>query len=315
MYASFVQRIVALLCRAGLPSAAACARTLRRVGTALSSALHRCCACVGVGRADAGARLRRCRCTAPRSAPTLTPHEWRSARARSSRAHSPTSSTQPRSQQCCAATRSTRTCWVRRHPHGGLLRRARADSHGAGALASRYLQHADVSFYTLVAVRRCAGSKRWAMRVQRAHLLRARLTLQFHRRTRLCDHGGLQGSGAGGTDSADVTRNAFDVLCSVPARFEAVDGTELSSAWCGWAPSADGSGKAHKRRPGKAASGAGTPRWADAASQRRAFSEAWLAFLRVELPMDIYKARPFFSLACLPVQLPRACTPRRKLSA
>ena len=84
-------------------------------------------------------------------------------------------------------------------------------------------------------------------------------------------------------------RNAFDVLCSAPAVF-ALD--EQSPSWCQWEAEA---ARVGRKRSASAAAGtasaAGTPRWADSASQRRAFSEAWLSFLRLELPLDIYKAR------------------------
>ena len=82
-------------------------------------------------------------------------------------------------------------------------------------------------------------------------------------------------------------RNVFDVLCAAPAVF-ALDAQ--SPSWCQWevAPAHAG-----RKRSAAVAAGAqpatGTPRWADAGSQRRAFSESWLSLLRLELPLDIYK--------------------------
>jgi hypothetical protein len=84
-------------------------------------------------------------------------------------------------------------------------------------------------------------------------------------------------------------RNAFDVLCSAPAVF-ALD--EQNPSWCRWEAR---TARIGQKRSASASVGVppatGTPRWADSASQRRAFSEAWLSFLRLELPLDIYKAR------------------------
>lgn len=121
---------------------------------------------------------------------------------------------------------------------------------------------------------------------------------------RLCDRGCKPSSegGAAAARSEDVVRNVFDVLCAAPAVF-ALDAE--SPSWCQWETEVPRVGR---KRSAAAVSGAlsptGTPRWADAASQRRAFSEAWLSFLRLELPLDIYKVRTLFE-----------CPPARRLWA
>ena len=111
----------------------------------------------------------------------------------------------------------------------------------------------------------------------------------------------------------DAVRNAFDVLCLVPARFEDQDGQPYEP-WCHWPPPAK-----RARTKGEAAGDASAaPRWLDAARRRHAFSEAWLTFLRLQLPMDLYKARFFGapfpspphtmnarSLECNPTHKPR----------
>ena len=83
-------------------------------------------------------------------------------------------------------------------------------------------------------------------------------------------------------DSGDSLRNAFDVLCSTPPQF---GDDEALTAWCSWQP---GLGEGKRAR---GADTAGVPRWADPTRRRKAFSEAWLALLRVELPLDLYKVR------------------------
>ena len=156
------------------------------------------------------------------------------------------------------------------------------DSQHTGALASRYLQHPDVRYYTHTVLRKCEL-------LQLCRVV-ARLTPSAAC-LRLCDRGckpSLE-SGAAAACQEDVVRNAFDVLCSAPAVF-ALD--EQSPSWCRWEAEA---ARVGRKRSASVAAGAapatGTPRWADSASQRRAFSEAWLSFLRLELPLDIYKAR------------------------
>ena len=96
----------------------------------------------------------------------------------------------------------------------------------------------------------------------------------------------MSDAGAVSARKDDVVRNAFDVMCAAPAVF-ALDAQ--SSSWCQW--ESGGARVGRKRAADAVAPAAGTPRWADAASQRRAFSEAWLSLLRLELPLDIYKAR------------------------
>ncbi len=107
------------------------------------------------------------------------------------------------------------------------------------------------------------------------------------RARRLCDRACVAGDGAAAANSADAIRNVFDLLCSATPHFAAVDGTDDNCAWCGWEQQAAAVAPSRKA----AAAAPAVPRWADAASQRRAFSEAWLSFLRLELPLDIYKAR------------------------
>jgi U3 small nucleolar RNA-associated protein 19 len=174
----------------------------------------------------------------------------------------------------------------------------------AGALAARYLQHADVRFYTYVAARRRARVWRTYARAYPAHVA-APLTRvrRVRARARLCDRGCASpsdGGGAGGGASVeDVTRNVFDVLRSTPPHFAAVDGADEAGTWCGWeqhAADAAAAAAAASRKRARAAAAPpaaalSTPRWADAASQRRAFSDAWLSLLRMELPLDVYKVR------------------------
>ena len=162
-----------------------------------------------------------------------------------------------------------------------LVHAQRAACH-AGALASRYLQHPDVRYYTHTVLRRCE-------RLRLSPLVAP--VESFAACHRLCDRSCKPSSesGSAAARQEDVVRNMFDVLCSAPAVF-ALD--EHSPSWCQWEAEAARIGR---KRSASAAAGtqpaSGTPRWADPASQRRAFSEAWLSFLRLELPLDIYKAR------------------------
>jgi U3 small nucleolar RNA-associated protein 19 len=101
-----------------------------------------------------------------------------------------------------------------------------------------------------------------------------------------------------------VLRNAFDVLCCVPPHFESIEeGGGDDQVWCSWRP---GEGKETKRKRGKDKT-SGSPRWADPLSRRKAFSDCWLAFLRIELPLDLYKARGW------PCSVPSCLTPAQKV--
>ena len=86
--------------------------------------------------------------------------------------------------------------------------------------------------------------------------------------------------------SEDALRNAFDLLLAVPPVFEGTDEAPLE-AWCG----AQLDAAAPKRKAGEQGGARRGARWADAVGRRRAFSEAWLALLRIQLPLDLYKAR------------------------
>lgn len=90
-----------------------------------------------------------------------------------------------------------------------------------------------------------------------------------------------------------MMRNAFDVLRSVPPEFTCVDGSDADASWSQWHQRA-APGPSRKRAAGMDAAAVPavtTPRWADAAAQRRKFSDAWLSFLRLQLPVDVYKVR------------------------
>ena len=78
----------------------------------------------------------------------------------------------------------------------------------------------------------------------------------------------------------DALRNAFEVLCSVPAVFDMGDGE--AQPWCERLPEGKGGQASEEQK-------SSTPRWLDPAQRRRAFSDAWLAFLRLQLPADLYK--------------------------
>jgi len=147
--------------------------------------------------------------------------------------------------------------------YAGVLTRlvcsATFSSELLSALAARYLGLADVRFYTHTALRQ------------------------------LCEKGCMpDASHAAPAAQEDILRNVYDVLSCLPPRFEAAgDGDDVDktvpASWCPVTIS----------RKRSAAGGAqlGKARWADAAAQRRAFSSAWLSFLRNELPLDVYKAR------------------------
>lgn len=100
----------------------------------------------------------------------------------------------------------------------------------------------------------------------------------------LCDRladarAGAGGGGAGRGSRArdEVVRRCYALLAATPPPGRPGDAPRPS--WCGWAPPDSDPGPVP-----------GSPRWAEAGAQRRAFSAAWLALLRLPLPLDVYKA-------------------------
>lgn len=168
--------------------------------------------------------------------------------------------------------------------------RALVTGHGLtpevlGALVGRYLKFADVRFYTYVALGGVAGG------VDEAAA-----------RDDDDDDDGADDDDGGEMAPAlrpsDVARNTYDVLCSVPPDFRdwTADGSNAEGdvewdpveAWCredGVTP------PAKKKRKKVGADGKEVqPRWASGSKHRKAFSDAWIAVLRMPFPEDILKS-------------------------
>lgn len=94
----------------------------------------------------------------------------------------------------------------------------------------------------------------------------------------------------------DFSRNVYDVMVRLPIVNK--DAAELTS-WCGIAevgaviPAKDGSGPRQRRKQRQekdpTAPGQLAAKWASPKLQRRAYSDAWIALMRMDLPDDIYR--------------------------
>ena len=120
-----------------------------------------------------------------------------------------------------------------------------------------------------------------------------------------------EGEEEGEVSVHDLARNMFDLLIQTPPSLEGWEGGEEGdgstgclSSWSGAAeaglvgPANDAEGVRQRKRrrlqqqqqaPAAAGAAAQRAKWASAKHQRRAYSEAWLAFLRLDLPDDIYR--------------------------
>lgn len=192
-----------------------------------------------------------------------------------------------------------------------MLKSSAFSSVFLGALSNKYLKFADVRFYSLRAVQRVARSLAGAGAGESSS----------------DDEGGRE-EGEGEeraleeASPSDVARNCFDLLALIPASLGAADNKPLSReqqlmaalkaaageqgaprllSWCGAAESnlitgskgrAD-SGKERRKRKRELVAAGGSQlearKWANPKLQKQAFSNAWLAFLQMDLPDDIYK--------------------------
>jgi len=146
-----------------------------------------------------------------------------------------------------------------------ILRSPGVSSELMGALSSKYLGHWDVRYYT------CRGVARLAQ--------------------------ALPGTVEAGESRDDIVRNTFDLLKQIPPCDK---GDEVAS-WCGaWeaglvsaAAAKDEGSRARRKRKEKEGAGDRPLQraavWANQLSQVKEFSAAWLAFLQMPLPNDIYK--------------------------
>ncbi|WIA11201.1 hypothetical protein OEZ85_011328 [Tetradesmus obliquus] len=176
-------------------------------------------------------------------------------------------------------------------------------------LFTKYLHCLDVRFYTLAAITRLA--QQHAVRGETAAAAAA---------------GGDSGAedeeaavgGGSSRGSADVSRTMFDVLSHIapivpPKQPQQKDQQQQQQSpladlqsWCGAAEAglvqaagdSNASAKARRKRkqqqqeePGAAAAApaAAAAAWANLKLQQRCYGDAWLAFLRTDLPHDIYR--------------------------
>jgi U3 small nucleolar RNA-associated protein 19 len=121
------------------------------------------------------------------------------------------------------------------------------------------------------------------------------------------DAGGAGDAPSGEVSAHDLARNVYDALTHLsPQPSAGGEGEEALSSWCGAAEvglvgaAADGAEGARQRKKRKlaaasadAAAAAPAPplhaKWASPKLARRAYSDAWLALLRLPLPDDIYR--------------------------
>lgn len=122
---------------------------------------------------------------------------------------------------------------------------------------SQYCRHPDVQYVALKAL------KRLAERSEQGKL------------------GEAQAPDVAEADPEDVCRNVYDALSSMEFGFsDYEDGSQ--SAWCETVRGKGMSGRGKKR-------GRGGEKWRIGSERRRAFSGAWLSFLRMRLPSDVYR--------------------------
>lgn len=169
-------------------------------------------------------------------------------------------------------------------------------------LFQKYLNHADVRFYTLVTVKDISLARPEQLRPQSSTASAAttspsNVPSETGTAHTLPD---VSTTGIEGNTPADnVTRNLYDILNHVSPQFDPEDVT----SWCGAAEvgavkAATDKGEsararrkrqAEEQQAGKAAVKTAGVAWANAKNQRRAFSDAWLALLNREMPADLYK--------------------------
>ena len=92
-------------------------------------------------------------------------------------------------------------------------------------------------------------------------------------------------------DEPDDARGMYDILAHIPGAWCSGESAEAMQPWCGGPDiGVPPRGAARKRRRGATAGAAGVAaKWASSVLQRRAWSNTWLALLRMSLPADIMK--------------------------
>ncbi|KAK9824409.1 hypothetical protein WJX72_010079 [[Myrmecia] bisecta] len=190
-----------------------------------------------------------------------------------------------------------------------IVRSRHASAEVMGLLATKYLPCADVRYYTLRGIDKLA----------QLNAARAAAHAASDDELESEDVGDAVAAGSDAADvgGPDLARNLYDVLIHVAPGFPpsvskqsegeegaADDSTQGVQSWCGAAEvgavaaatGRESSNKRRRRRRQEAESGAAKPAagveavgWMSPALQKKAFSAAWLSFLRMPLPEDIYR--------------------------
>eukprot|EP00191_Tetraselmis_sp_GSL018_P021538 CAMPEP_0177578348 /NCGR_PEP_ID=MMETSP0419_2-20121207/296_1 /TAXON_ID=582737 /ORGANISM="Tetraselmis sp., Strain GSL018" /LENGTH=576 /DNA_ID=CAMNT_0019066777 /DNA_START=92 /DNA_END=1823 /DNA_ORIENTATION=- len=179
-----------------------------------------------------------------------------------------------------------------------------------GALSNKFLQFADVRYFVLQAVHSVASSLSDGAGDGGSDGGKAGSTSR--------GAGGGRGAHGHAAPPDEVARNCFDLLCAVaatmgarPRKLSAQEQILLQAlgqdppeaeqrllSWCGGleanvvaaVPSKKGRAGDKRKRDEEGGGGAvRRSKWASPKLQRRAFSQAWLAFLRMDLPQDIHR--------------------------
>lgn len=163
-----------------------------------------------------------------------------------------------------------------------------------GAILEKYAEHADLNYYLLRSI-----SKLCTRRASRPAPRASSNGGNENPDGASDEEEGANGDGSGDVSIADFARNVFDLISRLPPPSH--DPAELLLSWCGAAeegvvaPATDASGPRQRKKQRKEQQEGGhsgqmlTAKWASAKHRQRAYSDAWMAFLRLDLPDDIYR--------------------------
>ncbi|KAH7617166.1 hypothetical protein Ndes2526B_g07759 [Nannochloris sp. 'desiccata'] len=183
-----------------------------------------------------------------------------------------------------------------------ILLNNKVASEVVGAILEKYTEHADVYYYLLRAI-----SKLCSRRAAYPGLKSKGSAAAGDDIGDVSDEEGEEGNEDISTTATadDFARNVYDILSRISPPSD--ESTEELQSWCGAAEvgtvaaAGDASGPRQRKKQRKEAESNGisaitnstkplmNAKWASAKLRRKAYSEAWMAFLCLSLPNDIYR--------------------------
>lgn len=173
-----------------------------------------------------------------------------------------------------------------------ILTSAHVAPEAMGAILEKYAEHADLNYYLLRSI-----AKLCTRRASRPAPQSGSNSGNGDADTD--EEDGADGEGSPDLSTADFARNVFDLISRLPPPSN--DPSEPLLSWCGAAeegviaPATDASGPRQRKKQRREQQEGGrngavlTAKWASAKHRRRAYSDAWMAFLRLDLPDDVYR--------------------------